>query len=354
MADIIVTVPKTISWEEYLKELSKAEQGETMNFKVTHMPKVEKGDKCYICHDGEIKGYMLISGTSNKSFDCTTTGKHWDGNFIERTGKFFDIKPIKMKGFRGFRYFKNTNESKLSMIKTLDEWLSESEDSGYEEPKKIMHVPREFINFHPVIPEQYKAEIHKWLRGSIASINRLEFEKAKKKAEIYVNEGRRCMGLPWKRLIGTSATDEDMTRYKHVYTIDPKQLKIERANVPEKTCEKLDLTFNSITTIVKHVLANNAYDYLNDDRHKDLNKDDEIYIKSNEISLLELMMSIYSANLRTDHLTWAEAREIAEKNLEDISWIKKYIPVKFMDDLTIPEEMKSKLKSRILKNKFDL
>jgi hypothetical protein len=107
MKDIIITIPKNISWEDYKKELDRAEQGEILNFKVSNFPKTNKGAKCYICHDGYIKGYMIISGFSENEFNCTTTGKHWKGKFIQRTGKFYPINPIQYKGFQGFRYFNN-------------------------------------------------------------------------------------------------------------------------------------------------------------------------------------------------------------------------------------------------------
>lgn len=103
--DIVITIPKSIKWEDYEKELKKAEQGEILNFKVKNFPKVSTGSKCYILYDGNIIGYMFISGLSKKKFKCSTTGKVWEGKFIERTGKFHKIPPIPMKGFQGFRYF---------------------------------------------------------------------------------------------------------------------------------------------------------------------------------------------------------------------------------------------------------
>lgn len=103
--DIIITIPKTIKWDDYKKELQKAEEGEIMNFKVPFLPKTKAGSKCYLCHEGFIKGYMIISGLSEKEFDCSTTGKNWKGKFVERTGKFHTIDPIPMKGFQGFRYY---------------------------------------------------------------------------------------------------------------------------------------------------------------------------------------------------------------------------------------------------------
>lgn len=105
--DIIITLPKGTSWEEYKKEINAVADGsEVMNFKVTNFPtKTSVGSKCYLVYDGRIMGYMLISGLSEKSFTCSTTGRQWSGKFIERSGKFHDIEPIKMAGFRGFRYF---------------------------------------------------------------------------------------------------------------------------------------------------------------------------------------------------------------------------------------------------------
>jgi hypothetical protein len=104
--DIVITIPKKVKWAEYEKELAKAEQGEILNFKVNNIPKqTKKGCKCFLLYDGEIKGYMNICDLGHKKFKCTTTGKEWEGNFVQRTGKFNKIKPISMKGFQGYRYF---------------------------------------------------------------------------------------------------------------------------------------------------------------------------------------------------------------------------------------------------------
>jgi hypothetical protein len=105
--DIVVTLPKHIKWSDYEKELDTVKDGvEVMNFKVPFLPKVSIGAKCYIAHDGFVKGWMEIVGLSDKGFDCTTTGQHWDGKFVQRSGKFNYIEPIPMKGFQGFRYIK--------------------------------------------------------------------------------------------------------------------------------------------------------------------------------------------------------------------------------------------------------
>lgn len=105
MRDIIITIPKSIKWSEYQKELDAASNGEILNFKVNHFPKTTIGNKCYICYNGNVIGYHTISGMSEKQFTCTTTGNVWKGKFIERTGNFTKINPIPQKGFQGFRYF---------------------------------------------------------------------------------------------------------------------------------------------------------------------------------------------------------------------------------------------------------
>ena len=103
--DIIITLPKSISWDDYQKELDLVKDRKNiMNFKVNNFPKTQKGCKCYLVHNGVLKGWMEITGMSEKDFVCSTTGKNWKGKFIERSGPFHYIDPVPMKGFQGFRY----------------------------------------------------------------------------------------------------------------------------------------------------------------------------------------------------------------------------------------------------------
>ncbi len=107
--NIIITIPKTENWEQYRKEIDAAEEREdVVSFRVKSLPiNAFIGSKCYVLHDGYIKGWMEITGFSNnKSFNCTTTGKKWSGNFIERSGKFHDLNIKYGRGFQGFRYTK--------------------------------------------------------------------------------------------------------------------------------------------------------------------------------------------------------------------------------------------------------
>lgn len=104
--DIIITLPADINWNQYQQELNKVKDYKNvMNFKVTNFPKESKiGNKCYLNYKGFIIGWMKIVGFEEKEFKCSTTGKLWQGKFIQRSGPLNRIDPIPMKGFRGFRY----------------------------------------------------------------------------------------------------------------------------------------------------------------------------------------------------------------------------------------------------------
>jgi len=108
-SNIIITIPKSVKWEDYQKEIDTvADRSYVMNFKVNGFPKVNIGARCYLIHNGFIKGWMEIVGFSEKDFVCYTTLNEWKGKFIERSGKFHELKnPIPMKGFQGFRYITN-------------------------------------------------------------------------------------------------------------------------------------------------------------------------------------------------------------------------------------------------------
>lgn len=104
--DIIATLPKSIKWSDYQKELDAVKDGSSvMNFKVKSFPNTTAGNKFYIVHNGAIRGWMEIVGLSEESFTCSTTGKEWGGKFVQRSGEFHPIDPIPMKGFQGFRYY---------------------------------------------------------------------------------------------------------------------------------------------------------------------------------------------------------------------------------------------------------
>lgn len=107
--NICVTIPSNIAWEDYEKELKQVRDFKmVMNFRVPFLPKAEDRSsikRCYLCYRGNVIGWMSVVGFVDEfDFECKSTGKHWNGKFIQRSGPFHSIVPIPMKGFRGFRY----------------------------------------------------------------------------------------------------------------------------------------------------------------------------------------------------------------------------------------------------------
>ena len=107
---LCITVPKTIPWSDYEKELDDVRDGMMeMNYRVPSYPKqISVGDRCYVVHNGMIRGWMSITGIEEReeSFQCQTTGRTWtSGIYIKRSGPFHYLKhPIPMKGFMGYKY----------------------------------------------------------------------------------------------------------------------------------------------------------------------------------------------------------------------------------------------------------
>lgn len=108
-ASWVVTVPKTVKWIEYQRELlAVVANGAVLNFRVHGFPKdMRKGDRCYVVHDGQVRGWMRITDlTQHSGFTCTTTGREWPaGKYIQRSGEFHPIDGPKLKGFRGVRRY---------------------------------------------------------------------------------------------------------------------------------------------------------------------------------------------------------------------------------------------------------
>ena len=102
---LCICLPSSVRWLDYMDELNAVEDwSQEMLFKVSCLPK-QQCERCYLCHKGYIIGWQKITGyVDNTNFQCTTTGKTWEGNFIKRSGPFHRIKPVPYKSFRGFRY----------------------------------------------------------------------------------------------------------------------------------------------------------------------------------------------------------------------------------------------------------
>ena len=108
MSDWVVTIPKTIDWSSYRREVdSVADYSGVLNYRVHRFPKgIETGDRCFVVWNGCVRGWMLIVGVKEylESWTCTSTGKLWPaGKYIQRSGEFHETNGPMMKGFRGIR-----------------------------------------------------------------------------------------------------------------------------------------------------------------------------------------------------------------------------------------------------------
>ncbi len=111
MSDWVITLPKTVEWVEYERELEAARGGsQVLNYRVHCPPRqMAVGDRCYIAWRGRVRGWMSITGIVNHEdgFTCSTTGACWSpGWYIQRAGEFHKVDGPKMDGFRGVRSFK--------------------------------------------------------------------------------------------------------------------------------------------------------------------------------------------------------------------------------------------------------
>lgn len=111
MADWVITIPKSIKWDDYRRELTAVENDPeaVMNFRVPHRPlQMQPGDRMFVAHDGFVRGWMTISDIVVRSagFRCTTTDAWWPaGVYVQRKGRFTYVDPIPMRGFQGYRRF---------------------------------------------------------------------------------------------------------------------------------------------------------------------------------------------------------------------------------------------------------
>jgi len=111
--NIVITWPKTRALGSYLAELAKAEErGHVAYYRLSSRPDVKEGDRCYHVHDGKVRGYLSVLGMTEFPLDGhapidNVTGKHFQpGIYVERHPHWFAINPVPMRGFQGFRYYR--------------------------------------------------------------------------------------------------------------------------------------------------------------------------------------------------------------------------------------------------------
>lgn len=119
MSDIVLTWPKTRPLESYLTELAQArDAGLVINYRVAHPPNrnvlwVGRAPRCYMVHDGAVRGYTMIRDVLHRDdgeVRDPVTGGFWpEGFYVVREPRWFEVNPITMGGFRGWRFFKESS-----------------------------------------------------------------------------------------------------------------------------------------------------------------------------------------------------------------------------------------------------
>ena len=119
--DIIVTTPKnkTEIAEEEARQCIEAGSGfyfRTFRNTPRHLG---IGSRIFYIEDGYVRGFGMVSEIKNGDMQCGTTGYDWgDGTHaIIQSDSWKWIKPIPMRGFQGWRYFK------AKSIKIVGNWL---------------------------------------------------------------------------------------------------------------------------------------------------------------------------------------------------------------------------------------
>jgi len=121
MKNIIVTTPKS-EIENSRKEAEEcAKVGGGFYFrKFKKCPKeLESGSKIFYVEDGYIRGFGEVAKIVKNEKVCDVTRKNWGMAYfaIVPSCSWKWIKPIKMPGFQGFRYFDDEN------VEIVGNWL---------------------------------------------------------------------------------------------------------------------------------------------------------------------------------------------------------------------------------------
>lgn len=133
--DIIVTTPKNKSQEaaeeaEYCKKNGGGYYFRV--FPVKRYPRnIKIGDKVFYIDGGYVRGFCLIDacGLNFSKTPCAVTGEVYPPGYIVfmKAESWVWINPVLMKGFQGFRYFKNDFEVKEKGM-WLDSMPNENKD----------------------------------------------------------------------------------------------------------------------------------------------------------------------------------------------------------------------------------
>lgn len=98
MADVVVTVPKSFGLDRWIGEGDAAgdpDSGEDWHFYLGAKPKIEPGERVYVCYNGVLRGYAPLVRIEDYGHRCA---------LVRRGGAVAVTIDKPIPGFRGFRY----------------------------------------------------------------------------------------------------------------------------------------------------------------------------------------------------------------------------------------------------------
>lgn len=123
ISDIVVTTPKTMAEVAAEEARQCIESGGGFYFRTfRNKPKeLGCGSRIYYVENNYVRGFGTVKEIVDGNIECETTGKDWGGGYhaILPAESWQWIKPIQMKGFQGWRYFKVDRKQ----VKLIGEWL---------------------------------------------------------------------------------------------------------------------------------------------------------------------------------------------------------------------------------------
>lgn len=127
MKAIIVTTPRTMMAVAAKEAQQCIDAGGGSYFRTfRHIPKeLVIGVRIFYVEDGYIRGYGVVSEIINGNMRCGTTGRDWGEGYhvVMSADSWTWIKPIKMKGFQGWRYFNDWD------IEIIGSWMDPKPDT---------------------------------------------------------------------------------------------------------------------------------------------------------------------------------------------------------------------------------
>lgn len=118
MKDLVITWPKTRNFEDYMTACTGAwMRHEDINYRISKPPSFEFGahaersGRVYVVYDGFVRGYHELKYVIYRDDHevLAVDGGFWPaGWYLVRDPVWYEIEPVPMRGFQGWRYYEQS------------------------------------------------------------------------------------------------------------------------------------------------------------------------------------------------------------------------------------------------------